>query len=39
MDSGVIYTNISQGRCGVVYIIVYNWVRLDNKNKIISLNN
>lgn len=39
MDSDVIYTNISQGRFGVVYIIVYNWVRLDNKNKIISLNN
>ena len=39
MDSGVIYTNISQERFGVVYIIVYNWVRLDNKNKIISLNN
>ena len=39
MDSGVIYTNISQGRFGVVYILVYNWVRLDKKNKIISLNN
>lgn len=33
MDSGVIYTNISQERFGVVDLIVYNWVRLDKKKQ------